>query len=68
MLGTPFVGFVTLAVISLVAVLFVHDVIRYRVLDGVDGFMWKWILGWAGAWLGSSVVDNWFHRAAIGHV
>lgn len=68
MLGMPFVGFLTLAVISLVAALFVHYVIRYRLLDGFDGFMWKWIIAWVGAWLGSPVLGDWFHRAAIDHI
>ena len=68
MLGMPFEGFLTLAVISLIAAIVVHYIIRYRVVEGFDGFLWKWVLGWAGAWLGSPVLGDWFHRAAIGHV
>jgi uncharacterized membrane protein YeaQ/YmgE (transglycosylase-associated protein family) len=64
----PFVAFITLTVISLVAALLVHYAIRYRVVGGFDGFLWKWVIGWAGAWLGSPVLGDWFHRATIGHI
>lgn len=68
MLGMPFAGFLTLAIISLIAALVVHYVIRYRIQEGFDGFLWKWIVGWIGAWLGSPVLGDWFHGAAIGHI
>jgi uncharacterized membrane protein YeaQ/YmgE (transglycosylase-associated protein family) len=68
MLGMNFAGFLTLAVISLIAALFVHYVIRYRVMEGFDGFLWKWVVGWVGAWLGSPVLGDWFHNLAIGHI
>jgi uncharacterized membrane protein YeaQ/YmgE (transglycosylase-associated protein family) len=42
-------------------------VICYRMLEGFDGFLWDWVIGSAGAWLGSPVLGDWFHRAAIGH-
>jgi len=65
--GMSFAAFLTLAIISLVAALLVHYAIRYRVVEGFDGFLWKWVAGWAGAWLGSPVLGDWFHRVAIGH-
>lgn len=65
LLGMHFVPFLTLAVISLIAALFVHYVFRYRVLDGFDGFLWKWVVGWVGAWLGSPVLGDWFHGVSI---
>jgi uncharacterized membrane protein YeaQ/YmgE (transglycosylase-associated protein family) len=68
MLGMNFWGFLTLAVISLIAALIVHYVIRYRVVNGFDGFLWKWIVGWVGAWLGSPVLGDWFHSVATGHI
>lgn len=68
MLGMPFAGFLTLAVIGLIAALLVHYVIRYRVVQGFDGFLWKWILSWIGAWLGPPVLGDWFHGAAISHI
>ncbi len=68
MLGMNFAGFLTLAVISLIAAVFVHYVFRYRMVAGFDGFLWKWIIGWIGAWFGSPVLGDWFHRVAISHV
>jgi len=68
MLGMHFAAFVTLAIISLVAALIVHYVIRYRIVQGFDGFLWKWVIGWAGAWLGSPVLGDWFRNAAVDHV
>lgn len=68
MLGMNFAGFLTLAVISLIAALIVHYVIRYRVVEGLDGFLWKWVVGWVGAWLGSPVLGDWFHSVAVSHI
>ena len=65
MLGMTFASFLTLLVISLVAALVVHYAIRYRVLDGADGFLWKWIVGWVGAWLGTPVLGHWFRGFSI---
>ncbi len=63
-----FVSFLTRLVISLIAALIVHCAIRYRVLDGVDGFIWKWVVGWVGAWLGTPVLGNWFSHVKISHI
>ena len=60
MLGMSFASFVTLLVISLIAAAVMHYAIRYRVLEGVDGFLWKWVVGWVGAWLGTPVLGHWF--------
>jgi uncharacterized membrane protein YeaQ/YmgE (transglycosylase-associated protein family) len=68
LLGMQFVPFLTLAVISLIAALFVHYVFHYRVLDGLDGFLWKWIVGWVGAWMGTPVLGDWFHGVSISSV
>ncbi len=68
MLGMNFIAFLTLAVISLIAALIVHYVVRYRVLPGFDGFLWKWVIGWIGAWLGSPVLGDWFSKLAVGHI
>jgi len=67
-LGMNFAGFLALAVISLIAALIVHYLIRYRVVEGFDGFLWKWVVGWAGAWLGSPVLGDWFHSVVISHI
>jgi len=63
-----FVSFLTLAVISLFAALVVHYAISYRFLEGFDGFVGKWILGWIAAWLGSPVLGHWFAGGEIGSV
>lgn len=68
LLGMHFMTFLALAVISLVAGLVVHYEIRYRVVDGFDGFLWKWVAAWVGAWLGSPVLGDWFSRITISHV
>jgi len=46
----------------------VHYAIRYRVLEGLDGFLGKWITGWVAAWLGSPVLGHWFSGVQIGNV
>ena len=67
-LGMSFLNFVAPAVISLIAAFIVHYVVRCRVLEGFDGFLWKWVVSWAGTWLGSPVLGDWFHRVAFGHI
>lgn len=62
MIGMNFASFLTLLVLGAISAIVVHSIIRYRVLKGVDGFLAKWIAGWAGAWLGSPVLGHWwFH-------
>ncbi len=68
MIDISFVGFLTLAVISLIAALVVHYAISYRVLDGFDGLMGKWIAGWLGAWIASPVLGHWFAAFQIREV
>lgn len=59
MIGMNFSAFVTLMVLGLISSFVLHLLIRYRMLAGFDGFMGKWIAGWAGAWLGSPVFGHW---------
>jgi uncharacterized membrane protein YeaQ/YmgE (transglycosylase-associated protein family) len=65
MIGMGFGGFLTLLVISFIAAVVMHSVIRYRFIGGFDGFMAKWILGWVGAWIASPVFGHWFRGLAI---
>ena len=60
MLNMDFASFLTVLVISLIAGLVMHYAIHYRVLDGADGFLCKWVVGWVGALLGTPVLGHWF--------
>lgn len=68
MLDMNFASFLALAVISLITALIFHYAIRYRVLEGIDGFFADWIVGWIGAWLASPVLGHWFAGVDVGDV
>ena len=60
MIGMHFWAFLVLLVAGVVAAAVLHYLIRYRFLEGLDGFLCKVIVGWVGAWLGSPVLGHWF--------
>jgi uncharacterized membrane protein YeaQ/YmgE (transglycosylase-associated protein family) len=62
MIGMSFASFLTLLILSFVAAVVVHFIVRYRMLSGADGFTAKWLAGWIGAWLGSPVLGHWWAR------
>ena len=66
MIGMGCRAFLTLFVISFIAAAVIHNVVRYRYLGGVDGFLAKWIVGWVGAWIATPVLGHWFAGVAIG--
>ena len=68
MIGMNFRALLILFVAALIAAGVVHYVIRYRFLDGFDGFVGKCVAGWVGAWLGSPVLGHWFERAKLANV
>ncbi len=68
MLDMNFMSFLTLLIISLITALIMHYGIRYRMLEGGDGFVTKWIVGWVGAWIASPVLGNWFTGVSLFHV
>jgi len=68
MIGMDFVSFLTLLVISLVVSVVLHYLVRYRVVDGVEGLFGKLIIGWLGAWLGSPVFGYWGETVKLGSV
>ncbi len=68
MIGASFVTFLVLLVESLIAAWVLHYVFRYRLLDGLDGFIAKWVVAWMGAWLGSPVLGHWFESSRFGDV
>jgi len=59
MIGMSFTSFVILLVLGFIAALVLHELLRYRVLSGVDGFVRMWLAGWIGGWLGSPVLGHW---------
>ena len=59
MIGMNFPAFLTLLALGVISAAIWHTLIRYRVLDGFDGFLGKWIAGWIGGWLGSPVFGHW---------
>ncbi len=68
MIGMNFRALLILFVAALIAAGVLHYVIRYRFLDGFDGFVGKCVAGWVGAWLGSPVLGHWFERAKLANV
>ncbi len=68
MIGMNFWGFLVLLVAALIAAAILHYAIRYRFLEGLDGFLAKWGVGWVAAWLGSPVLGHWFERVKIAGV
>jgi uncharacterized membrane protein YeaQ/YmgE (transglycosylase-associated protein family) len=60
MIGISFLAFLVLLVAALISAGVLHYILRYRVLEGFDGFLGKFLAGWLGAWLGSPVLGHWF--------
>lgn len=68
MIGMSFSTFLVLLVAGLVAAAVMHYIVRYRFLEGLDGFVGKWIAGWVGAWLGSPVLGHWFEKIKLADI
>ena len=68
MIDMNFLEFLALLIVSLIAALIVHFWIRYPHSRSVDGFFWKWVVGWVFAWLGSPVLGHWFVHLRTGNV
>jgi uncharacterized membrane protein YeaQ/YmgE (transglycosylase-associated protein family) len=68
MIGMSFWTFLVLLAAGVVAAAVLHYVIRYRLLEGFDGFVGKVIAGWMGAWLGSPIIGHWFEVVKIANV
>lgn len=66
--GMSFVSFVVILIVSAIAAAIVHWGFRYRLFNGVDGFLGQWLVAWVGAWLGPAVVGHWFDAAVIGGI
>jgi len=59
MFGMSFMSFVELLGISVVVALVLHYLLKYRFVEGFEGFLGKVIIGWLGAWQGSPVFGHW---------
>ena len=68
MIGMHFGAFLTLFVVSLIGAAVIHYGFRYRFLEGIDGFLGKWIVGWIAAWVASPVLGYWFSGLKIADV
>jgi uncharacterized membrane protein YeaQ/YmgE (transglycosylase-associated protein family) len=68
MIGMHFGAFLTLLVVSLIGAAGIHYGFRYRFLEGMDGFLGKWIMGWIAAWVASPVLGYWFSAVKIADV
>ena len=68
LIGMPFLPFLVLLILSAIAAAIVHWGFRYRLFDGIDGFMGQWMVAWLGAWLGPPVLGHWFGSAMVGNI
>jgi len=68
MIGMNFWAFLVLLVAGVIAAAVIHYAIRYRFLEGFDGFVGKVMAGWVGAWLGSPIFGHWFERVKLANV
>jgi uncharacterized membrane protein YeaQ/YmgE (transglycosylase-associated protein family) len=68
MIDMHFLSFLAITLLSLLAALVMHYGFRYRVLEGFDGFLWKWVVGWLGGWIGTPVLGMWFDGFKVGSV
>ncbi len=68
MIGMGFWAFLVLLVAGLISAAVLHYILRYRVMEGCDGFLAKLIAGWLGAWLGSPVLGHWFEPVKLADI
>jgi uncharacterized membrane protein YeaQ/YmgE (transglycosylase-associated protein family) len=59
MIGMNFPAFFSLLVLGIFTALVFQFGLRYRVLQGLEGFAAKSMAGWIGGWLGSPVLGHW---------
>jgi hypothetical protein len=59
LIGMAFPSFLVLTILSAMAAALVHWAFRFRLFEGIDGFIGQWIVAWLGAWLGPAVLGHW---------
>lgn len=68
MIGMNFWSFLVLLVAGVIAAAVIHYVVRYRFLEGFDGFVGKCVAGWIGGWLGSPLLGHWFEKVKMADI
>ena len=68
LIGMSFPSFLVLLILSAIAAAIVHWGFRYRLFNGIDGFVGQWIVAWLGAWLGPAVLGHWFDSAMVSNI
>ncbi len=68
MIGMNVVSFLTLLVISVVVSFVLHYLVKYRLAEGLEGFLGKLMVGWLGGWLGSPVLGHWPESLKLGSI
>jgi hypothetical protein len=68
LIGMPFPSFLVLLILSMIATAAVHWGFRYRLFNGMDGFLGQWIVAWLGAWAGPAVLGHWFDSAILANI
>jgi uncharacterized membrane protein YeaQ/YmgE (transglycosylase-associated protein family) len=68
LIGMAFSPFLVLVIISAIAAALVHWGCRYRLFQGIDGFIGQWMVAWVGAWLGPAVLGHWFDSAMAANI
>jgi uncharacterized membrane protein YeaQ/YmgE (transglycosylase-associated protein family) len=68
LIGMSFPSFLLLLILSVIAAAVVHWVVRYRLFEGIDGFLGQWMVAWLGAWLGPAVLGHWFDSLLVWNI
>ncbi len=68
LIGMAFPSFLVLLILSAIAAAVVHWGFRYRLFNGLDGFIGQWIVAWLGAWLGPAVLGHWFDSVMLSNI
>jgi hypothetical protein len=68
LIGMPFSSFMVLLIISLITAAVVHWGFRFRLFQGIEGFIGQWMVAWVGAWLGPAVLGHWFDSVMMANI
>ena len=68
LIGMSFLSFLVILVLSAIAAAVLHWGFRYRLFEGLDGFLGQWMVAWLGAWLGPAVLGHWFDSTILANI